>query len=130
MTAETTTTPLTTDEARRLTERIRTRLVARIAADPAAVFPQIHRREPKLVGRHLYLMQAGSGPVKIGRANDVEARRRALQPGSAFPIRVLAVLPERGYLERELHHRFFWCRLEGEWFEPVESILAWFGVQR
>lgn len=131
-------TQLTADDARRLTERIRVRLdlrdllVDRIAADPCAVFPDTRRREPRQIGRHLYLMQAGvSGPVKIGRANKVESRREQLQPGSARHIEILYVINGAGHLERELHRTFAHLRLEGEWFMPDGAIFDWFrGARR
>lgn len=58
------------------------------------------------------------GPVKIGIANDVDARLLSLQTAHPHPLTVIAVIPNGGKLkERELHLQFAGSRLNGEWFE-------------
>lgn len=70
-----------------------------------------------------YIMQAGdAGHVKIGRARDVEARRRSLQTGSSVPLKVIRII--HFDCERDLHQRYAGHRLHGEWFSFDHSMLS------
>ena len=66
--------------------------------------------------------------LKIGRARNVEHRRRQLESGHNFHMRVLATFPKRGHLEALVHSALEGVRCcEGagkEWFEisPEEAI--------
>lgn len=82
---------------------------------------------PPRVG-YLYLVQAatGDGLVKIGRTRDIDARMKALSIGSPVPLRVVHLIPQAGYLEKELHELFSAHRRHGEWFDPHPDILGWF----
>jgi hypothetical protein len=88
------------------------------------------RQKPTSPGRAddrtVYFIQAvQGGPIKIGVAEDVDARLSALQTGSPLPLRVLAILPSSGrYGEAQLHQRFAATRLHGEWFEATPELLA------
>ena len=65
----------------------------------------------------VYLIRArDGGPVKIGWANDVEARRKQLQVSHHQPLQVIRVIEGRRATEGWLHDRFGAQRLEGEWF--------------
>lgn len=119
---------MTEDEARKITERIRA------AAREFEAASWAHHREVgaarRVASDCLYLMQMGdAGPVKIGVASDVESRRRGLQTASPYPIRIRYTLPGRAGRERELHRRFGYFRLEGEWFEPIPEIFEWFRME-
>lgn len=58
-----------------------------------------------------YLIQAASGPIKIGRTYDnPKTRLMNLQTGSAERLTLLAVLP--GDKERNLHRRFAHLRID------------------
>ena len=65
----------------------------------------------------VYFIQAGDdGPVKIGWANDVAARRKALQTSHHEPLRLLRIIEGRRQTERWLHECFAGQRMAGEWF--------------
>ena len=71
----------------------------------------------------LYIMQYSNDQtaLKIGRARNVEHRRRQLESGHNFHMRVLATFPKRGHLEALVHSALKGVRCcEGagkEWFE-------------
>jgi len=114
-------------DARRLTERIRE---AVRVLNVAAALKAKDKSKPPTKTQYLYLMQSGiNGPVKVGVAVDVEARRRQLQTGNPFHISVLSVIPNASHREFELHDLFGHFRLEGEWFEPIQEIFDWFKIQ-
>jgi len=80
---------------------------------------------PTQARERVYFVQAeGGGPIKIGRATDVERRVADLQRYSPLPLHVLAVAEGGSALETRLHQRFANTRKHGEWFEPSESIMA------
>jgi hypothetical protein len=68
---------------------------------------------------HLYVMQARSGPIKIGRSADPEKRRRSLQVQIGEPVALIAVLDQRGVEEECIHVllRRSMCHLVYEWFD-------------
>lgn len=114
-------------EARRLTERIRQ---AAREVNVASALARRADRSEKRKPSFLYLMQMGeNGPVKIGVAVDVEARRRTLSTAAPWPIRVLYALPNMAHREREMHDRLRHHRLNGEWFEPIPEIFDWFRME-
>lgn len=76
-------------------------------------------------GSHLYIIQSAvTGAVKIGRSKDVRSRLYQLQTGSPHRLKLLLMVPDRGYMERGIHQRMssHKLRCEGEWFS--ESGLA------
>lgn len=64
------------------------------------------------------------GPVKIGWATNVGSRLYQMQAHNPFKLTVLGGFAGSGKDERVLHDRFAAHRLHGEWFEPVEELLA------
>lgn len=73
----------------------------------------------------VYFIQAGKdGPIKIGIAENPEARRRQMQTGSHETLTLLAV--QDGGAEREafLHARHADDRIRGEWFASTAAVLA------
>jgi Meiotically up-regulated gene 113 len=73
----------------------------------------------------VYLIRSGdTGPVKIGRASDVEVRRKQLQTSHPEPLRVIRAIEGSHATERWLHDRFAEQRLRGEWFEFHADMLA------
>lgn len=65
---------------------------------------------------YLYVMQAVSGRVKIGRTADPEKRRRSLETASGHRVFLIAALPNMGRRELSIHIRLKAYRLIGEWF--------------
>lgn len=64
-----------------------------------------------------YIIQAGpTGPVKIGRADDPEARLASLQTGQAEELRIIRLVDTPYDCEAAFHERFAAQRLRGEWF--------------
>ena len=67
------------------------------------------------------------GPVKIGKADDIEKRRLDLQTGSPVPLRLMA--STRDIEELSAHAHCADHRLWGEWFFPsrqlVEYVSQW-----
>ena len=62
---------------------------------------------------------ARTGAVKIGRSADVERRRKQIQTGCPYEIRIILVLENQGELESKLHKLLKEYRTEqfrGEWF--------------
>jgi hypothetical protein len=67
------------------------------------------------------------GPLKLGRSIDPQARVAAIQPGSPWPLRVVAVatIHRRFYnkhwtaaaIERTLRKQLAPRRLRGDWFD-------------
>ena len=114
-------------EARRVTERIRE---AVRELNVTAALKAKTKAKPQTKTQYLYLMQSGiNGPVKVGVASDVEARRRQLQTGNPFHISIISTIPDAAQREFELHDLFGHFRLEGEWFEPIQEIFDWFKIQ-
>lgn len=75
-------------------------------------------------GLHLYIMQSDvTGAVKIGRSSEPDKRRKDLQTGSPYHIRILAVILDKGSEEHKVHMGVERWRLrggtegiKGEWF--------------
>ncbi len=80
----------------------------------------------------VYFLQASiGGPIKIGWSRDVAARVWAMQTGCPFELLVLATMPGEQRQERELHFRFRFAAIDGEWFhpdhEPLRALITSFG---
>jgi hypothetical protein len=111
--------------------RGRARVVARIPQP--AKRPRSWRKTPErsesFGDAHTYVIAAdGLGLVKIGIANNPEARRRFLQTGQPMDLHLLWSV--EGAYEVALHKRFEEYRTRGEWFDlrplgdPVEVVTA------
>jgi len=73
----------------------------------------------------VYLIQVGEpGPVKIGKADDVQARLRELQCANPHKLAVIRILDGGHLLERALHRHYEARRLQGEWFEFCSTMLV------
>lgn len=73
-----------------------------------------------------YIIRAGlTGPVKIGKADDVEARRADLQTAHHETLHVLRVIDTAFDAEAILHAKFAALRIRGEWFEFDAEMLSW-----
>lgn len=63
------------------------------------------------------------GPVKVGKADDVESRLSELQTGSPLPLRIMA--STRSISEPEAHKQCAGDRIWGEWFFPSASLATY-----
>lgn len=72
----------------------------------------------------LYLMEC-EGYVKIGIAFCSRDRRKLLQTGNPFEIRLLQVLPcdDPQAEESKFHHKYAQYRVRGEWFKLPKEVL-------
>ena len=72
----------------------------------------------------VYFIQSGiKGPIKIGVANNVESRLKFLQTGCpeklSLIIEIICKSRKHAFeIEKQLHKRFGFLRLNGEWFKP------------
>jgi hypothetical protein len=104
---------------------------ARIYAEPGtpefdAEMEAIRAASKKRPAETLYVLRAlGLGLIKIGIANDLAARMRALRTASPDKLLVLFTIARGGKaMERELHQRFAADRAHGEWFRPSPALMA------
>jgi len=70
------------------------------------------------------IRQRGKSNVKIGVASNIENRIKSLQTGSPYKLSLVAKIGlssrmEAYNLEKSLHDKFHWCRMEGEWFKST-----------
>lgn len=73
-----------------------------------------------------YVLQAGdTDRVKIGWANDVEARRIELQTAHWEDLRVIRVIDSDPWVERAMHRRFADQRIKREWFAFHPEMLVY-----
>jgi hypothetical protein len=77
---------------------------------------------------HLYIIQTKqNGSFKIGRSNDPFFRLKQLQTGNPYALRLLLILENKGYIEKDLHNRLSKYKQKGEWFseEGLPSLPDW-----
>jgi hypothetical protein len=75
----------------------------------------------------VYFIQRGAnGPVKIGRAVDVQQRLRTLQTSNPEPLHILLVIAGSSTRESEIHAALVESRMVGrrEWFHPTSELFA------
>ncbi len=71
----------------------------------------------------IYFIQAAKGgPIKIGLARDVPARRNELQTAHYNELITLAVFPGTQHHETLLHNQFARHHIRGEWYKPSAAI--------
>ena len=70
----------------------------------------------------VYLIQ-GTGGYKIGFSSDVGKRASQLNTSLSHTCRIIAVAPGDQKLERSLHHRHRFKRINREWFTISSHIL-------
>lgn len=76
--------------------------------------------------RFVYILQCeDTGRIKIGVADDVDARHTKIQSMSPSRLNLVATFPclHDNNLEAALHRRFAKHRIHGEWFEPDDAMI-------
>ncbi|HYT91147.1 MAG TPA: GIY-YIG nuclease family protein [Gemmataceae bacterium] len=74
-------------------------------------------------GTYIYFVEAvGQERIKIGKADNPEARVMQLQTGSAVELRLLGVIADQPSREAELHAAFAKDRVQGEWFHATAEL--------
>lgn len=71
---------------------------------------------------YVYIIQAGSGPYKIGVAKNLERRIEQMQVGNHEELRLVAAIDfeteQRAIaVEKQLHKMYLRARIRGEWFD-------------
>lgn len=72
-----------------------------------------------------FVRQGMEGPIKIGRAWNVDRRIKHMQTANPYQLQLLAKIPLEADAEEKLHLRFAAHQLIGEWFRPVPELLAY-----
>lgn len=79
------------------------------------------------IGRHLYLISdVDENYLKVGRSNDANKRLKGVQTNSVHELKLISIINDKGYLEREIHFKFKSLNKIGEWFEYDDSIINHF----
>lgn len=71
---------------------------------------------------YVYLIEA-SNRFKIGYSKNIDTRVRAFNTANSVPCKIIAVAPGGAQLEKELHKKFEFQRINREWFKPSQIIL-------
>jgi Meiotically up-regulated gene 113 len=92
-------------------------------ANPFGRKPQ--HTEKRLDRRHVYFIQpVDGGLIKIGVADDPHGRLAVLQRMCPVALEIVGLIPNAGQaVETELHRRFAYARMHGEWFVPLSGLL-------
>jgi predicted DNA-binding transcriptional regulator AlpA len=77
----------------------------------------VGRLAPNDRGKDLYIVQAETGFIKVGRSDDAAKRVQGLQAAQACAVALLHVAPGLGPEETELLKRLAGRRVRGEWFD-------------
>jgi Meiotically up-regulated gene 113 len=77
-----------------------------------------------------FLQGENGGPIKIGRSHRAALRDRisSIQTGYPYKLVLRCVVRGGNWEENEIHERFAWCRLSGEWFQPVSELAGSIGA--
>jgi hypothetical protein len=71
----------------------------------------------------IYFIQSGkNGPVKIGRADDVQKRLKSLQTAHPETLILRAIIPGDLAEEQYMHRLFAAASIRGEWFKPTKRL--------
>jgi len=74
--------------------------------------------------RVYFIQDSASGHIKIGMSRKPEQRMADLQVAHSARLVLLGHIPGDRDLEGAFHERFGDLRLEGEWFEPDDDLVA------
>lgn len=75
----------------------------------------------------VYFIRDGMGNIKIGKTKDVLSRLNTLQTANAHELSIHFVMKvetmrDAEVLEKELHDKFDYCHICGEWFRENDVI--------
>src|SRR5438067_407003 len=71
-----------------------------------------------------FIQSKNGGPIKIGLSRRPVKRLKSLQIGRHDELQIVAQAQGTLADERGLHSKFAKYRLQGEWFEPCEELMA------
>ncbi len=89
---------------------------------------QFEIKEKKKKKSGVYLISAGKDFLKIGKAECIESRIKALKIGNPYVLNVLYFIEGIGNAESSIHKYFDKLRFEGEWFTYSEDIIESFKI--
>jgi hypothetical protein len=69
--------------------------------------------------KHLYFIRCGDY-IKIGSTDNVERRIKDLANANPYPVEIIKVMLNQGYLESKYHEQYRDKRIHGEWFNMKE----------
>lgn len=100
-----------------------------VATEAEAEAVLVHARQDpalqNLKSSWVYFVQSeDGGPIKIGRASDIEARLSGLRTSRTDTLVLLASQRGGAREEGRLHRRFKHLRTVREWFQPGPELLA------
>ena len=75
--------------------------------------------------RVYFIRESSVGAIKIGVSKHPKKRAKELQNHSLYVITLLATVDGGYSVEFLLHHLFAHAYIRGEWFRPVEELLAY-----
>jgi hypothetical protein len=78
----------------------------------------------------VYFITSEGGPIKIGRATDVQKRLSALQTSNPETLFVVGVIHSELHSESSVHRRFEHLRLRGEWFRRSSELITFIEENR
>lgn len=64
-----------------------------------------------------------SNNIKIGYTKNLNARRKALQTSNPNRLVILGYINGDKNKEKELHQKFNYLRVQGEWFMPKQELI-------
>lgn len=78
-----------------------------------------------MTGYVYFLRPVGQpGPIKVGHSAHPPSRLDAFQTWSPVPLELVSQFSATQTVERQVHDRFAKWHLHGEWFHPVEDLIA------
>jgi len=89
----------------------------------------MHTTKKHRTSRHcvIYFIQAGAeGPIKIGITRSLHERFHSLRCANYEKLNIIGVLYDSNFnKERELHKRFSFANIQGEWFTPHSELIEY-----
>lgn len=70
------------------------------------------------------IRSVAGGPIKLGRATNVESRLASIQIGHPERLELVVAVRERDVTESQMHQAFAAERIRGEWFSPSPRLLS------
>ena len=84
----------------------------------------LHESRIPIVPSFVYFIQEGTdGPIKIGTSENPRKRLKHLQTGHPKELVLMGAIDGDREKEFELHQKFDYLRLNGEWFKPDSDLL-------
>ena len=84
-------------------------------------------KEEKPCDTYLYLIKdTDLNRLKIGKTTNPNSRLKQLQCANSNKLEILYSIPNKGYMEEDVHEIFSSLRINGEWFFYDNKIIEYF----